>query len=46
MAALTANGFEIDGPREREVIGCALGMLLRRHLPVEQAVEAFNEQAH
>ncbi|CAK9018847.1 unnamed protein product, partial [Durusdinium trenchii] len=44
LAALTAQNFDLDSPRECEVIGWALGMLLRRHLPTEKAVEVFNEQ--
>ena len=29
----------------RQACGWALGILLRRHMPVEEALEAFNEKA-
>lgn len=44
LTALTSHSFEIDEPRECEVIGWAFGMLLRRHLPTEKAVEVFGQE--
>eukprot|EP00930_Biecheleria_cincta_P034269 TRINITY_DN23698_c0_g1_i1.p1 TRINITY_DN23698_c0_g1~~TRINITY_DN23698_c0_g1_i1.p1 ORF type:complete len:2738 (+),score=614.06 TRINITY_DN23698_c0_g1_i1:451-8214(+) len=45
LAAVAPRALDGEGsPREREVAGWALGMLLRRHLPAESAVGVLKNQ--
>ena len=41
----SVDGLAMDQWMTVQVIGWAFGMLLRRHLPTEKAVEVFGQEA-